>query len=224
MRQPLLAAPEHGDQQPLQTHGIVVHEPQCGSHRVPDLAPGFQQGESLPRCCRVVFGGAFRHLRLCAETRQQRHLPGQAGRQGIQRHDAQASGVGAQAPVAFRVTRPYGQCPAPGFLLVRRQVVRRVRGGRQTAQDTITHLTGSFVGERECQHLFRLIDHGQQTQHALRQQFRLARARRGFNDERGERQGALPRRRIVRQTLRLDFVNPLHSPLPVPDFQRAILC
>jgi hypothetical protein len=70
-------------------------------------------------------------------------------------------------------------------------LVRRFRdpvaGGEfQTAENAVTHLGRRLVGESERQHLFRILDHGQQAQVTLCQQLGLAGAGRGLDDEGGD--------------------------------------
>jgi hypothetical protein len=60
---------------------------------------------------------------------------------------------------------------------------RRTCRGLHRAQNTAAHFSRGFAGERDCQHLLRMLYAREQAQIALRQQLCLARPRGRLDDE-----------------------------------------
>jgi len=181
--QPLVAPSEHGDQQGFQAAGIVVHEGQRCGDDVGVRCFGLDHFQRAARRRRIMRCGILGDARLATEAAEVGHLPGQAGAQGIDRRDAQAAGVAEQVPVPGGIV---GQHPArqiEGQQLV--WLVGQLAAGRplQAAEDAVAHLGRRLVGKGQRQHFLGMLDHRQQTQIALRQQFGLARPGRRLDDE-----------------------------------------
>ncbi len=167
--QPLVAATEHRDQQLLEPAGVVVHESQRLGDHLGIRRAGFDHFQRPPRRRRVVRVGILGDARLGAEAAEVGHLAGEAGAQRIERRDAQAAGVAEQSPAAFGIVGQHLTGQPEGELLVRLLRHLAARRALQTAENAVAHLGRRLVGEGQRQHFFRMVNHGQQAQEALRQ-------------------------------------------------------
>ncbi len=107
-------------------------------------------------------------------------------------------------PAGFCVPFQYGSRERNCALLV--SFWRLFSGARppQGSQNAILHLGRGFAREGDGDHFFRIGNDRQQTQVTLDQQFRLARPRRGLDDERARNvERALARLHVVAQQLRV---------------------
>ena len=186
MLQPLVAPAKHGNQQPFQATGVVVHEGQRLGHDVGIGAAGLDHFQRPPCCRRVMSLGVLGDTRLRPEAAEVRHLAGQAGAQRIERRDAQAAGMAKQLPALRRIVGQDFLRQAERQLLVRLGRPFIARGALQAAENAVAHLGRRLVGEGQRQDLFRMFDNGEQAQVALGQQLGLAGTRWRLDDEGGD--------------------------------------
>ena len=106
---------------------------------------------------------------LSAETAEIRHLPGEAGAQGIERRDAQPPGMAEQTPDPSAVVGQHIFRQREGQALVRLLRHFTAGGAFQAAENAVAHFSRRLVGKGQRQDLFRVFNHGQQTQITLRQ-------------------------------------------------------
>ena len=165
--QPLVAAAQHIDQQAFQPAGVVVHERQRSRHHVGIGAAAFDHLQRAPGGGGVMRLGILADPWLGAETAEIRHLPGEAGAQGVERRDAQPPGMPEQTPDPGAVVGQYIFRQFKGQALVRLLRHFTAGGAFQAAENTVTHFGCGLVGEGQRQHLFRVFNHGQQTQVTL---------------------------------------------------------
>ncbi len=191
---PLLASRQHCGQQARQARHIVVEMGERDGDR-PGMFPGpvagsFEMIQRPPRGFLVMSSGLLRHGRLRAETRQEGHLPRQAGTQRVDGGQAQAPWLGFDLPAELAGARQGRARQAESDALVRGfgylAAPRRV----EALRDAAAHLAGRLVGEGDGDDFLGLVDSGQEAQVALRQQLGLARARRRLDDEGVELQRA----------------------------------
>ena len=96
-------------------------------------------------------------------------MPGEAGAQGIERRDAQPPGMAEQTPDPGAVMSQYIFRQREGQALVRLFRHFTAGGAFQAAENAVAHFGCRLVGKSQCQDLFGVFNHRQQTQITLRQ-------------------------------------------------------
>ena len=187
MAQPLVAARQHVDQQTLDPRNIVVEMRQ----QVFDTRRGctglIDQRDRRLRRLPIQHFCIFNTVRLGAEARQHRHLPRQAGTQGIDGLYAQLRGIVDKMPAGFAIASQRGgrkfqrQLFMFGF-----GCLPRLRIG-QCLQHALAHFARGFFGERHRNNFFSVLDAREQQQVTLNQQFGFTGARRRLDNERALR-------------------------------------
>ncbi len=192
---PLVAPREHALDQRARERPVAVEVDQQAlepaRERVPALDPRKRalRGLAVELACVVDDG------RHGAHARQHRHLARERGAQGVDGLDAQARGIVQDAPAELAVAREGGvreRARAARVVLFRnRRAARRLV---QRLQHAPAHLRGGLAREGDGEDLLGPLHDGEQAQHALDQEPRLARARGRLHDAgvgRVERRGAL---------------------------------
>jgi hypothetical protein len=145
----------------------------------------FERRQRRARGRLVQLVSAFGDIGRRAEPERDRKLPREPLSEGVDRHHAQATRIRHDVPTAL--------CVALDDLARQRvrELLVRLRGrlGRarhlQRIDQPLPHFGSSLARERDRHHLLRSLHGGEQREHALDQQFRLAGTRRRTNNETG---------------------------------------
>ena len=104
LAQPLIAARQHVGQQGLGARHIVIEMRQHVFHICRCGTVAVHQRNGRPRRFLMQAGCVFHRFRLRAKLRQHRHLPRQAGAQGIDGLDTQLRGIVGEVPAGRMVS------------------------------------------------------------------------------------------------------------------------
>ncbi len=207
-RQPRFAPREHAADQPDELADVVVEVLEQDGDR-------FRNARIVRRQVREqAFGGFLVQLEAVfvdaepgAESREHRQAPRERLVERVDRQHAQAARIAQQAPVVAGIDCEHA---AGQRARVVAQLRLRVLAVPQRLEDAVAHLCGGLARERDGEQRLGPVDHGEQREETLRQQFGLARAGRRLDDE----AAVDPQRRRARLLVGLQQVSRLHRRPP----------
>ena len=158
--QPLIAAREHVGQQVFELVPVVVEvHKQMGKRLAPHRAIG-NAGHGFSRRFTIELRGILFDPLRAGQARADRRLTHDVLTQGVDGHDAQARGLGAQVPTERMVMGQHSTGVSVGRSA--EGIVRqRLAGEIERGDNARTHFLGGFTREGDGQHLFGLA-HGSQ--------------------------------------------------------------
>ena len=181
--QPVITAPEHLREQPLDAADVVVEMREQALDVLRERLVALDHFEGCARRLHVERLRVLDALRLRAEAREHRHLARQRRAQRVDGLDAQARRVIADTPSPLDVARE-----RRGRKLERRALMpafRRFSRARlgEGLEHALAHLARGLARERDGDDLLGMFDEREQAQIALDQEPGLARARGRLHDE-----------------------------------------
>ena len=145
--QPLIAFCQHVHKQRPDARQIVV---EMGDEARHGRRPGralLQRGQGIMGGLLIQAGGVFHGLRLRAEARQQRHLPGQGGRERINGLDAEPGRVIHDLPALLFGAPQRGPSQGKDFCVMPAGGPGRSGRPFQRREDAPLHLGGGLAGK-----------------------------------------------------------------------------